>query len=118
MEKLVGQEIRCRITKLDVAEEDVVVDRRVVLEEEETARAKEGASIEVQEGDVGQRHRPQPDRLRRLRRYRRRRRSAPRRPTCPGRASTSPPTSSTSAQPVEVKILKINRDTPEDLARH
>ena len=28
MEKLVGQEIRCRIIKLDVADEDVVVDRR------------------------------------------------------------------------------------------
>jgi len=27
MEKLVGQEIRCRITKLDVTEKDVVVDR-------------------------------------------------------------------------------------------
>jgi ribosomal protein S1 len=36
MEKLVGQEIRCRIIKLDVADEDVVVDRRV-LEEEERA---------------------------------------------------------------------------------
>ncbi len=36
MEKLVGQEIQCRITKLDTAKEDVVVDRRVVLEEEET----------------------------------------------------------------------------------
>src|SRR6185369_2088530 len=35
MEKLVGEEIRCRITKLDVADEDVVVDRRAVLEEEE-----------------------------------------------------------------------------------
>jgi small subunit ribosomal protein S1 len=34
MEKLVGQEIRCRITKLEVANEDVVVDRRSVLEEE------------------------------------------------------------------------------------
>ncbi len=34
MEKLVGTEITCRITKLDVAEEDVVVDRRVVLEEQ------------------------------------------------------------------------------------
>ncbi|MBV9082049.1 MAG: S1 RNA-binding domain-containing protein, partial [Acidobacteriaceae bacterium] len=32
--KLVGQEIQCRITKLDVDKEDVVVDRRVVLEEE------------------------------------------------------------------------------------
>jgi small subunit ribosomal protein S1 len=37
MEKLVGQEITCRIIKVDVADEDVVVDRRVVLEEEETA---------------------------------------------------------------------------------
>src|SRR5271169_3381220 len=36
MEKLVGQEIRCRITKLDAMdEEDVVVDRRAVVEEEE-----------------------------------------------------------------------------------
>jgi small subunit ribosomal protein S1 len=33
MEKLVGQEIRCRITKLDVDDEDVVVDRRVVAED-------------------------------------------------------------------------------------
>ena len=35
MEKLVGQGIRCRIIKLDVTDEDVVVDRRVVTEEEE-----------------------------------------------------------------------------------
>src|SRR5271167_3509445 len=35
MEKLVGQEIECRITKLDTADEDVVVDRRVVVEERE-----------------------------------------------------------------------------------
>ena len=34
MEKLVGQEIRCRIIKLDVTDEDVVVDRRAVAEEE------------------------------------------------------------------------------------
>ena len=33
MENLVGQDIRCRITKLDVTEEDLVVDRRVVLED-------------------------------------------------------------------------------------
>ncbi len=33
MEKLVGESIECRITKLDTAKEDVVVDRRVVLEE-------------------------------------------------------------------------------------
>jgi small subunit ribosomal protein S1 len=34
LESLVGTEITCRITKLDVADEDVVVDRRVVLEEQ------------------------------------------------------------------------------------
>ncbi len=34
---LVGMEITCRITKLDVAGEDVVVDRRVVLEEQARA---------------------------------------------------------------------------------
>src|SRR6266850_1611909 len=34
MEQLVGQEIRCRIIKVDVDEEDIVVDRRSVMEEE------------------------------------------------------------------------------------
>ncbi|ABF40796.1 SSU ribosomal protein S1P [Candidatus Koribacter versatilis Ellin345] len=49
MEKLVGSEIRCRITKIDVADEDVVVDRRAVLEEE--TRAQEGRRYEeLQEG--------------------------------------------------------------------
>ena len=37
MEALVGQPITCRITKLDVADENVVVDRRVVLEEQARA---------------------------------------------------------------------------------
>jgi len=50
MEKLVGQEIRCRITKLDVTEEDVVVDRRIIAEEEENA-AKERRFSELKEGD-------------------------------------------------------------------
>jgi small subunit ribosomal protein S1 len=51
LEKLVGQEIQCRIIKLDTASEDVVVDRRVVLEEEEAqTRAKKFA--ELQEGAV------------------------------------------------------------------
>jgi small subunit ribosomal protein S1 len=49
--KLVEQEIRCRITKLDEAEEDVVVDRRIVLEEEERA-AKGRRYSEVQEGAI------------------------------------------------------------------
>ena len=51
MEKLVEQEIRCRITKLDVAEEDLVVDRRVVLEEEERS-TKEQRYSEMKEGDI------------------------------------------------------------------
>ena len=51
MEKLVGQEIRCRIIKLDVADEDVVVDRRAVLEEEERA-AKERRYSEIKEGET------------------------------------------------------------------
>ena len=51
MEKLVGQEIRCRITKLDTEDEDVVVDRRVVLEEEERG-AKEQRYAELKEGDT------------------------------------------------------------------
>ena len=39
LEKLVGTEVTCRITKLDVTDEDVVVDRRVVLEEQARATA-------------------------------------------------------------------------------
>ena len=49
MEKLVEQEIRCRITKFDETEEDVVVDRRIVVEEEERA-AKGRRYSEVKEG--------------------------------------------------------------------
>lgn len=51
MEKLVGQQIRCRISKLDVADEDVVVDRRAVSEEEERA-AKDRRYGEIREGDI------------------------------------------------------------------
>ena len=51
MEKLVEQEIRCRITKLDVAEEDVVVDRRVIAEDEQAA-AKQRRFSELKEGDT------------------------------------------------------------------
>ncbi len=49
MEKLVGEQIRCRIIKLDVTDEDVVVDRRAVAEEDERA-SKERRFAEVQEG--------------------------------------------------------------------
>jgi small subunit ribosomal protein S1 len=51
LEKLVGQEIQCRIIKLDTADEDVVVDRRVILEEEE-AQAREKKFGELKEGAV------------------------------------------------------------------
>ena len=53
MEKLVGQEIRCRIIKLDTADEDVVVDRRAVLEEEERT-TKEKRYSEIKEGETVQ----------------------------------------------------------------
>jgi small subunit ribosomal protein S1 len=55
MEKLVGQEIRCKIIKLEISDKaddaDVVVDRRVVLEEEERQK-KQAAFQSVQEGAV------------------------------------------------------------------
>lgn len=51
MEKLVGQEITCRITKLDTADEDVVVDRRIIVEEQ--ARSLEASRYsEMKEGDI------------------------------------------------------------------
>jgi len=51
--KLVEQEIRCRIIKLDVAEEDVVVDRRAIAEDEERA-GKQRRFSELKEGDTVQ----------------------------------------------------------------
>ena len=51
MEKLVGEEIRCRITKIDATEEDVVVDRRIIAEDEERS-AKERRYSELKEGDT------------------------------------------------------------------
>src|SRR5580658_2851240 len=51
MEKMVEQEILCRIIKLDVTEEDVVVDRRAVAEEEERS-VKERRYSEMKEGDT------------------------------------------------------------------
>ncbi|MGD1072023.1 MAG: 30S ribosomal protein S1 [Bryobacteraceae bacterium] len=51
MQTLVGQEISCRIIKLDTEKEDIVVDRRVVLEEDR-AKAKESRVGELQAGMV------------------------------------------------------------------
>ena len=49
--KLVGQEITCRIVKLDAAEEDVVVDRRVILEEQ-ARELQQKRYAEVREGEI------------------------------------------------------------------
>jgi len=51
LEKLVGQQINCRITKLDVSDENVVVDRRVVLEEQARSAA-ETLHAAMKEGDT------------------------------------------------------------------
>lgn len=51
MEKLVGTQIACRIIKLDKEKDDVVVDRRAVLEEE-SKRTKEERFASINEGDV------------------------------------------------------------------
>jgi small subunit ribosomal protein S1 len=51
LEKLVDTEITCRITKLDVTDEDVVVDRRVVLEEQARGLV-EGRRAAMKEGDT------------------------------------------------------------------
>jgi small subunit ribosomal protein S1 len=51
--KLVDQEIRCRIIKVDVDDEDVVVDRRAIAEDEERA-GKERRFSELKEGDIVQ----------------------------------------------------------------
>ncbi|HZL56641.1 MAG TPA: 30S ribosomal protein S1, partial [Bryobacteraceae bacterium] len=51
MQTLIGQEIECRIIKLDTDKEDIVVDRRVVLEEERS-KAKEARFHELKTGDV------------------------------------------------------------------
>ena len=51
MEKLVDQEIVCRIIKLDTTDEDVVVDRRAVLEEE-ARTTRERRYADLKEGDI------------------------------------------------------------------
>jgi len=51
LEALVGQPITCRITKLDVADENVVVDRRVVLEEQARGALSERRAA-LKEGDT------------------------------------------------------------------
>jgi small subunit ribosomal protein S1 len=51
LEKLVGTEINCRITKLDVLDENVVVDRRIVLEEQARGLA-DSQRAALNEGDT------------------------------------------------------------------
>jgi small subunit ribosomal protein S1 len=51
LERLVGQEVICKIVKLDAAEEDVVVDRRSVLEEQAREQGQRRYA-EIHQGDV------------------------------------------------------------------
>lgn len=51
LEKLIGQEISCKIIQLDIAEEDAVVDRRVVVEEQDK-QARERMLSELKDGTV------------------------------------------------------------------
>lgn len=51
MGKLIGQQIECRIIKVDADKDDLVVDRRVLLEETERQQ-KEAAFQALQEGQV------------------------------------------------------------------
>ena len=51
MEKLVGQDIRCRIIKLDIDNEDIVVDRRAVLEED-SKQIRRNTLESLEEGTV------------------------------------------------------------------
>jgi small subunit ribosomal protein S1 len=51
MQQLVGQEIRCRIIKFDADDEDVVVDRRSVMEEE-AKQLRQSSINAMEEGSV------------------------------------------------------------------
>jgi len=51
LEKLVGEEITCRIAQLDVADENVIVDRRAVLEEQALA-AEQSQIAGLREGEL------------------------------------------------------------------
>ena len=51
MQQLVGQEIRCRIIKFDADDEDVVIDRRTVMEEE-ARQQRQNSIAALQEGGV------------------------------------------------------------------
>lgn len=51
LEKLVGAEIRCRLIKLDQANDDAVVDRRAVLEEE-ALEARQKVFDDLREGAI------------------------------------------------------------------
>ena len=51
MQTLIGKEIACKVIKLDTAKEDIVVDRRAVLEEERN-KTREARFQEIHVGDV------------------------------------------------------------------
>ncbi len=110
---LIGQQIECRIVKLDVADErrpDILVDRRVVLEEQ-AAAAKLALFESIHEGDVVQ------GKVRSLTDF------GAFVEIAPGidgllhvgdlswQRVDKPSAVLTPGQQIEVKILKINRDT-------
>ena len=78
-----GQEISCRIIKLDVAEEDVVVDRRAVARRRRAKATGSPLFGELRRAKPCWRG-PQPDRLWRFRRHRRSGRPATCERTFPG----------------------------------
>jgi small subunit ribosomal protein S1 len=51
MQQLVGQEIRCRVIKFDADDEDVVIDRRSVMEEE-AKQQRQNSIAALEEGAV------------------------------------------------------------------
>ncbi len=92
------------------AEEDVVVDRRVILEELER-QAKQEAFGRLEEGCGRARHRALAHRFRRVRRSGRRGRPAARLRHELARAGVKPADVVKAGEQLEVKILKINRET-------
>ena len=110
MEKLVGQEITCRITKLDVTEEDVVVDRRAIAEEQARALAQ-GRYAEMKEGDIVSGAGAQPGELWSVCRSGRDRRAAAYQRHCVEPGERTPEDVLTVGQQLQLKVLKVDAES-------
>ena len=115
LEKLVGQEITCRITKLDVADENVVVDRRAVLEEQALAEGMNSVRRD-QRRRHGERQGAQPGELRRVCGSGRHRRAAARERYFLESRERAGRRAGGGAGDLQVKVLKIDPREPEDFA--